>query len=471
MISAPFTRQSAIMTKFFRALARWPACVAAGPFLFFSGQMGFRREALSPCESYDDVKGAGPGANGSYTWVNHMEAPVGAQAIAIYEGYRRMLAREGGDLDSFVRYHIYQRDKRFFSVFDRVRRHYEPAPPASTAVGMGAFDPGDQARLCIDAIAYRPPGSNASAGRTVLGGSVQHATAAHFSHVIGAGPYRFVAGQIPIDTSLAGAPLIRNYDDIPEEGRFLRVGRSHEDARNGPIAAQTWFTYDLIRKHLEAAGSSLGDVLNLIVYLQDMRDFPTFHRVHERFFASDPPSLTVVECREVGHKGTLIEIEPTAIAPQTGIRRRVVAASTASAQMSLMAEAGGLAFLSGIVPAGSNGIPIEARAQLSSRARRRAGNARSIVALQAAHVIDQLERRMSDTGHDLSRVVHLTLYVDDIAAANGALRILEQAFGTRRPALTVLQVPQPSPLIGARLQLTAIAWVGKDEPRRNRVER
>lgn len=460
------------MTTFFRALARWPAYVVAGPFLFFSGQNGFRRDTLEPCDDYEDVRAAGPGSNGAYTWVNRMEAPVGAQAIAIYERYRNMLAREGSDLNSLVRYHIFQRDKRFFSVFDRVRRHYEPAPPASTAVGMGAFDPDDQARLCIDAIAYRMPGADVSTGRTVLGGSVKHATAAHFSHVIGAGPYRFVAGQIPIDTSLPGAPLIRNYDDIPEEGRFLRVGRSHEDTRNGPIAAQTWFTYDLIRKHLEAAGSSLGDVLNLIVYLQDMRDFPTFHRVHERFFRSDPPSLTVVECREVGHKGTLIEIEPTAIAPEKGVKRRVIAASDgANAQMSLLTEAGGLAFLSGLVPTDSDGIAIEARAQLSTRARRRAGTARSILSLQAAHVVDQLQQRMSDAGHDLSRVVHLTLYVDDIAAANGVLRVLEQTFGARRPALTVLQVPQPSPVIGARMQLTAIAWVGKDEPQRKRFER
>ena len=91
------------------------------------------------------------------------------------------------------------------------------------------------------------------------------------------------------------------------------MGRSHEDTRNGPIASQTWFTYDVIRRHLEAVGSSLDHVLNLIVYLQDIRDFPTFHRVHERFFGSKPPALTVIEVGEVGHKGTLIEIEPTAV--------------------------------------------------------------------------------------------------------------------------------------------------------------
>ena len=183
-----------------------------------------------------------------------MEAPVGAQAIAIYEQYRSFLEREGGDLKHLLRYHVYQRDKRFFPVFDRVRRHYESAPPASTAVGVGRFEPTDRARLCIDAIALRPAAEQALGLREVLAGAAAHTPAATFSHVVGAGPFLFVAGQIPIDTSRPGAPLIRNYDDIPEEGRLLRVGRSHEDARNGPIAAQTWFTYDLIRKHLEAAG-------------------------------------------------------------------------------------------------------------------------------------------------------------------------------------------------------------------------
>ena len=104
--------------------------------------------------------------------------------------------RDGG-IGNLVRYHIYQRDKRFFPVFDRVRRHHEKAPPASTAVGVGRFDPDDEARLCIDAIAFRPSAMPAWGARTVLGGSARHAAAAHFSHVIGAGPYLFIAGQIP----------------------------------------------------------------------------------------------------------------------------------------------------------------------------------------------------------------------------------------------------------------------------------
>lgn len=219
-------------SKFAAVLALWPNCIAAGPWLFCSGQKGARPRDGLPCASYDDVRGLAPGAGSEYSWIQAMEAPVGAQALAIYERYRKLLAADGG-IGNLVRYHIYQRDKRFFPVFDRVRRHQEKAPPASTAVGVGRLDPDDETRLCVDAIAFRPSGMPAWGARTVLGGSGRHAAAAHFSHVIGAGPYLFIAGQIPIDTSQPGAPLIRGYNDVPEEGRFLSVGRSHEDARNG----------------------------------------------------------------------------------------------------------------------------------------------------------------------------------------------------------------------------------------------
>jgi enamine deaminase RidA (YjgF/YER057c/UK114 family) len=364
-----------------------------------------------------------------------MEAPVGAQGIAIYERYREMLAKEGGDLGHLLRYHIYQRDKHFFSVFDRIRRTYEPKPPASTAVGMGRFEPEDRATLCIDAIALRASMEKTLGLRMVLPGAAKHVAAATFSHVISAGHFLFVAGQIPIDASKPGSPLIRNYDDIPEEGRFLRVGRSHEDARNGPIAAQTWFTYDLIRQHLEAAGSSLDNILNLIVYLQDIRDFPTFHRVHEHFFKSKPPALTVIEVREVGHKGTLIEIEPTAIVPGGRAKRTVIEPRGwhAPAQMSAGVFADGLAFFSGVVGADASGAAAK------------------------------LTRMLSAADKKLSDIAHLTIYLDDISRFADVERVLEEALGKWRPALTVLEVPAVAPVRGARVSLTAIGWFGEEK--------
>jgi enamine deaminase RidA (YjgF/YER057c/UK114 family) len=440
----------------------WPAYISAGPFMFFSGQMG-RTQGGSLIESYADAPNALGKSNTSFDWVADMEAPVGGQGIAIYERYREMLAREGSDLGHLLRYHIYQRDKHFFSVFDRVRRGYEKKPPASTAVGLGRFEPSDRATLCIDAIALRESAVNTIGPRTVLAGASRQIAAATFSHVINAGPFLFLAGQIPIDTSRPGAPLIRGYDDIPEQGAFLRVGRSHEDTRNGPIAAQTWYTYDLIRQHLEAVGSSLEQILNLVVYLQDMRDFPVFHRVHEHFFNSSPPALTVVQAAEVGHKGTLIEIEPTAILPGRGIERRIFGTEgwKAPAHMNACVCAGGLAFFSGIAGGEEPDGEAAALAMLSAQLRERLvhdSEDRSY-AVQTAGAIAKLRRTVEAAGGNLNNIVHLTIGLRDINRFHTVEGVLIAMFGTWRPALTVLELPAVAPVRDARVSITAIGWL------------
>jgi len=311
--------------QFKKLISKWPRYVKTKSFLFFSGQLGLHPKSLELCLKHEDVENLGPAPNHSYPWVDSIEGPIASQSISAYESVSEILEKEGGDLTQLVRFHLYQRDKRFFPVFDSIRKFYEPNDPTpSTAVGMGHFDPNESVRFNIDGIAMNPEAEKSLGKRTALPGSIEHSSAAHFSHVVGAGPYLFVAGQIPTDTSKPGSPLINNYDDIPEEGHILKVGRSHEDSRNGPIAVQTWFTYDLIRKHLEGSGSSMEHILNLTVYLQDMRDFPTFHRIHETFFPSDPPALTVLQVAEVGHKGERIEIEPTAIAVDSNIRKEII---------------------------------------------------------------------------------------------------------------------------------------------------
>lgn len=455
-------------------LARWPQAVEAGPFLFFGGQFGLRAGG-GLCALYGDAADQGPPVEGDSRWTERIEGPIHSQAAAIYERLKEVLARQGGGLGHLLRLHLYQRDKRFFPVFDRVRRHYEPSSPApSTAVGMGRFEPCGEVWLDIDGIALRPGMEGEIGPRRALGGSPRHAAAAHFSHVVGAGPYLFLAGQIPIDTSRPGAPLIRGYEDIPPEGRFLQAGRSHEDARNGPIAAQSWFTYDIIRQHLEGAGSSLGQIINLTVYLQDMRDFPTFHRVHARFFPEAPPPLTVIQAGEVGHKGTLVEIEPTALLPGKGVERRLIPAGghpALGARMSLGAEAGGVLFLSGMAGVGEEGEPIAGPSALPPGARKFLENApgpRGPAALQAAAILFRVEEALAGQRAGLDRLAQLSVFLKDIEDFYQVEPLLAGAFPGRRPAICAAEAPRPHPLEGARVSVTAIAWLGEEEPREAR---
>lgn len=108
------------------------------------------------------------------------------------------------------------------------------------------------------------------------------------------GPFVFVQGLTPIDPKTG--KLIRNLDDLPEEVRKqLSGGDLHTDAIQGPIVAQSWFIYQLMKNLLESVGSSLEDILQAIIFMRDMRrDWIAFNKVRQMIIKNPPPS-TVVE--------------------------------------------------------------------------------------------------------------------------------------------------------------------------------
>lgn len=62
----------------------------------------------------------------------------------------------------------------------------------------------------------------------------------------------------------------------------------------GDVQAETRRTLQNIRAILEAAGSSLKDVVRVSVFLADMKDFAAMNEVYKEFFNEDPPARTTV---------------------------------------------------------------------------------------------------------------------------------------------------------------------------------
>ena len=73
--------------KFFSDHAKWPRCVSGGPFPVLQRADGNApRKTGNICTKYAEIGNKGPARTKNYPWVDKIEAPIGAQAIATYEG-------------------------------------------------------------------------------------------------------------------------------------------------------------------------------------------------------------------------------------------------------------------------------------------------------------------------------------------------------------------------------------------------
>ncbi len=97
----------------------------------------------------------------------------------------------------------------------------------------------------------------------------------------------FTAGQVAID---------------PEQGKLIE----------GDIAAQTRQVLTNLSAVLEAAGSSLSQVLKTTVFLKDIHDFAAMNAVYAEFFPEKPPARSAVQVAALP-LGALVEIEAVAL--------------------------------------------------------------------------------------------------------------------------------------------------------------
>jgi len=76
----------------------------------------------------------------------------------------------------------------------------------------------------------------------------------------------------------------------------------------GDVRSETKRTFENVRAILEAAGSSLDDVLKCNVYLRDIDDFAGMNEVYATFFAAPFPARTTIQAGALPG-GIAVEIE------------------------------------------------------------------------------------------------------------------------------------------------------------------
>ncbi len=108
-----------------------------------------------------------------------------------------------------------------------------------------------------------------------------------YSQAIGVDQFVFVSGQIPLD---------------PATGELVA----------GDISVQMRRVLQNVQAILEAAGSSLAQVIKTTVFLTDIGDFAAMNTVYAEFFAQDPPARSAVQVAALP-RGALVEIEVVAL--------------------------------------------------------------------------------------------------------------------------------------------------------------
>lgn len=250
-------------------------------------------------------------ASPGMSWIERAEAPWYAQATALYDGLEKIAADAGG-LPSLLRLHLYQQDKRLFPVLESIRVKREGGEPApSCALGLGPLRNSRLVRYEFDGVGISQAGAKRYGERRVVYAGPAGRSASHYSQFARVGPYVFVAGVIPINPDTMTP--VQGFEDIESAGRFLQRGRSHPDARTGPIAAQTWYIYQRILGALQEIGIAPDQIIAANVFLSRRGDTADFLRVHDRIFNETGPALNLCYVDEVGHRGNRVEIEVTAV--------------------------------------------------------------------------------------------------------------------------------------------------------------
>jgi 2-iminobutanoate/2-iminopropanoate deaminase len=95
-----------------------------------------------------------------------------------------------------------------------------------------------------------------------------------------------------------------------QTGRHPKTGELGRDVRE-----QTRNTLERIKIVLEAAGTSLGNVLTATVYLTRREDLAAYNEEYARYFPTDKPARTTVTVASLNAPELLIEITVTAGIP------------------------------------------------------------------------------------------------------------------------------------------------------------
>lgn len=362
--------------------------------------------------------------------------PLAGEDVMIREGrfifnsIEAVLKEGGATMDNAVRIDSFPVTRAAIDPYHVVRREFmEPPRPASTSVAVDSLL-APAASTQVELVAIVPDGDLVKEGINTdripqpLGG---------YSPAVRAGDFIFLAGQVPTDWKTGIAPEARVDPNFWEGNKIDREAR---------------LTLKNMAVTLEAAGSSLEDVVKVQIYLSDINDVPRLDRVWREFFPTNAPARTIYPIRALGVAEGRIEINFAALRSGGKIRKQVI--ETATARTSPFGEtqavrAGDFLFLSGLMAIDDKGLVEAARVNPAYP------HDRDSAAAQMTDIMEQAQAICRAAGTDLSRAVRMLTVHTDLSESYRAAAAAAPYFPDGPPASTTVGVQAPLQAPGATI--------------------
>ena len=234
-----------------------------------------------------------------------------------------------------------------------------------------------------------------------------------------------------------GEPPANPYSVAVRAGEFIHL--SGTLAAPSDVGTETRLTLERMREVLEAAGSSLADVVAVMVYLTSASDFQAMNQAYREFWPGDPPTRTTVITRLVAPGG---HVEISMVAVPRGAERRVLLPpgwKTSPNPYSYGIRSGALVFLSGLVSRrGSDNVFVTGDVRVQTRT-----------------IMDNAARLLQAAGLSFRDVVSARVYLTSAADFAAMNEVYREFFPEAPPARATVQCGLAGP--EAVVEITFVA--------------
>ena len=254
------------------------------------------------------------------------------------------------------------------------------------------------------------------------------------------------------------SPAVRGGDFVFLSGMAATDPATGERV-HATVAAETRQILANMGKLLEAAGSSLANVVKVNVLIYSMLEYENMNSVYREFFPADPPARTVCGAKLIG--GHKVEIDCIALArsarpePRTDrLHRGVIepvnpklnVSRSASLPHSPGITAGDYMFLSGMGPVD----PVTGGRNLGP------------IAEQIRQTLRNMAHMLESGGSGLGRIVKMTIVLADSADYDEMNQVWREFFPLDPPARTTCALQLSN---GNGVEIECIALAGSAHPK------